>query len=349
MNEILNIQSRDGSIQVSEVICSIASALQPVLEIEFGSALYSIEKKTRLKIPEWNAAREWVQELNEHDLAFIKANCLDLSEKITARHISKSVREYEEHWLEDLTTLKQKIDYYAQRKLSNIKMTDCFQYAKLLEQAKSKLGETVSSWEFVWKYESDFLDAKKRYDKVRDGHFDQLNEMLKNGSLKGVLTTDRIPPQELSLTMQLPIEEVRVYLKSSGFQLQVESTKEKKASLSLESDKPSDPNAILTTAGAGNQDELPMPEIKHEQNWNLKKPKTIHGYTMPLYELLKEAKTQGRPLPTAYDVLTAFRSTQPQQVISFDQDGFTYYDSNGNSKSAGIKAIREAIRRMTPK
>jgi len=51
--------------------------------------------------------------------------------------------------------------------------------------------------------------------------------------------------------------------------------------------------------------------------------------------------------PTARDVVEAWRNNAPAEIAKVLPDGFDYYDANGNTKTAGIDAIRNAIKRMT--
>ena len=81
--------------------------------------------------------------------------------------------------------------------------------------------------------------------------------------------------------------------------------------------------------------------------WSLTKPKRNRGYAAPLYQLLTAAHRDGKPCPTARDVLEAWRTKKPYEIDKVLPDGFDYYDANGNTKTATLEAIRKAIRRMT--
>lgn len=81
--------------------------------------------------------------------------------------------------------------------------------------------------------------------------------------------------------------------------------------------------------------------------WAVQKPKRYAGYTAPLYRLLSEINCTGRPVPTARDVVEAWRITPPAEIAQVLVDGFDYYDSRGETKAASLDAIRKAIERMT--
>ena len=83
--------------------------------------------------------------------------------------------------------------------------------------------------------------------------------------------------------------------------------------------------------------------------WSVKKPQRYGGYTAPLHALLTTAYRNGKPCPTARDVVEAFRVSNPPEVAKVLTDSFDYYDANGDTKIAGLDAIREAIKRMTGK
>jgi hypothetical protein len=81
-------------------------------------------------------------------------------------------------------------------------------------------------------------------------------------------------------------------------------------------------------------------------HWRLKKPIRYQGYGKPLYDVLKIAHNAGDDCPTARDVLDAFKVSKPPEVIEIMSDGLKYYDSNGDSKPADIRAIAKAIGRL---
>jgi hypothetical protein len=96
-------------------------------------------------------------------------------------------------------------------------------------------------------------------------------------------------------------------------------------------------------------------EIKHEEDnsannlsgWTVIKPRRFIGYSLPLYRLLVAAHRRGEPLPSARNVVEAWRIDRPPEVEKVLHDGLVYYDANGDTKSADLEAIRKVIGRMT--
>lgn len=92
------------------------------------------------------------------------------------------------------------------------------------------------------------------------------------------------------------------------------------------------------------------PVVSYASNapaWKVNPPLRYGGYSLPLYRLLVAANQEGKPRPTARDVLEAWRIDAPAEIAKMLMDGFDYYDANGNTNTAGIDAIRKAIGRMT--
>ena len=81
--------------------------------------------------------------------------------------------------------------------------------------------------------------------------------------------------------------------------------------------------------------------------WAVKKPQRYSGYAAPLHRLLAGAHREGKPCPTARDVVEAWRTDRPAEIAKVLPDGFDYYDSKGDAKTASLDAIRKAIERMT--
>lgn len=81
-------------------------------------------------------------------------------------------------------------------------------------------------------------------------------------------------------------------------------------------------------------------------NWPLVKPQRFPGYRKPLYDLLKAAQIDGKPCPTARNVLDTWRDKMPPEVMEVMTDGLKYYDAKGDAKPADLNAIRKAIGRM---
>lgn len=82
-------------------------------------------------------------------------------------------------------------------------------------------------------------------------------------------------------------------------------------------------------------------------SWSLTKPKRFRGYAAPLYRLLAAAQREGKPCPSARDVLEAWRIETPAEIVKVLTDGLDYYDAKGDTKPADLDAIHKAIKRMT--
>lgn len=81
--------------------------------------------------------------------------------------------------------------------------------------------------------------------------------------------------------------------------------------------------------------------------WTVNKPQRYSGYAAPLHRLLAAAHRDGNPCPTARDVVETWRHNAPAEIAQVLPDGFNYYDAKGDTKPAGLEAIRKAIGRMT--
>lgn len=85
-------------------------------------------------------------------------------------------------------------------------------------------------------------------------------------------------------------------------------------------------------------------------SWKLPKPKALRGYGVALYEFLKQAYADKHSLPTARDVLDAWRCNRPSGCITeVMENGVKYENGEGTVKEANLEAIRKAISRMTTK
>lgn len=82
--------------------------------------------------------------------------------------------------------------------------------------------------------------------------------------------------------------------------------------------------------------------------WTVVKPKRYRGYIVPLYRLLVDAHREGKPRPTARDVVEAWRVEKPADIAKVMPNEIDYYDAEGGTtKTADLEAIRKAINRMT--
>lgn len=104
--------------------------------------------------------------------------------------------------------------------------------------------------------------------------------------------------------------------------------------------KTASPSNDLATDESGGVSDSPS-------TWQLNKPERYQGYTRPLYELLKAAHLAAHAKPSARDVVEAFRTNQPPEIAKVLADSFDFYDAAGNTKSANVAAVAQAIRRMT--
>ena len=109
--------------------------------------------------------------------------------------------------------------------------------------------------------------------------------------------------------------------------------------------------AVVGAAPAQPQTAQPAPVVAESASnapaWTVRKPKRYRGYAAPLHRFLAAAQRDGNLCPTARDVVEAWRNNAPAEIAKVLPDGFDYYDANGNTKTAGIDAIRNAIKRMT--
>jgi hypothetical protein len=87
--------------------------------------------------------------------------------------------------------------------------------------------------------------------------------------------------------------------------------------------------------------------IHHASSWHLgPRPVRERGYNEPLYEYLEFAHRSGHPIPKARDVINCWHKNKPHQLIRVTVNEVEYFTDDG-SKTASIKAIQAAIRRLT--
>lgn len=106
---------------------------------------------------------------------------------------------------------------------------------------------------------------------------------------------------------------------------------------------------LLPTCKLKPQTATPAPVVAGSDApaWTVNKPQRYSGYAAPLHRFLAAAHREGKPRPTARDVLEAWRSERPAGIAKVLADGFDYFDANGDEKTADLEAIRKAMGRMT--
>ena len=106
-------------------------------------------------------------------------------------------------------------------------------------------------------------------------------------------------------------------------------------------------NPVLAIGGASTP-VAAVPESALSAAWFLRTPRRFQGYALPLYKFLKSSHdADASQVPNAREILESFRANQPDEVAKVLFDGIDYYDARGNTKYANLKAISEAIKRLT--
>ena len=82
-------------------------------------------------------------------------------------------------------------------------------------------------------------------------------------------------------------------------------------------------------------------------SWTLNKIERSGGYRPALHRLLKAAHLEGKEIPSAREVLEAWRISRPDEIARVLPNGFDYYDAKGNTKCAELKALSQTIGRLT--
>lgn len=83
------------------------------------------------------------------------------------------------------------------------------------------------------------------------------------------------------------------------------------------------------------------------EGWTVIRPERFGGYRAPLYRFLQSAHREGKSLPTAHDVVEAWRTKPPPEIAQVLADSIDYYEAQGGIKTANTAAIRKSIKRMT--
>lgn len=81
--------------------------------------------------------------------------------------------------------------------------------------------------------------------------------------------------------------------------------------------------------------------------WTVRKPTRFTSYAAPLHRFLVSAHREGKPRPTARDVVEEWSVNRPAEIAKVMADSIDYYNSKGDTKAADLEAIRKAIGRMT--
>lgn len=87
--------------------------------------------------------------------------------------------------------------------------------------------------------------------------------------------------------------------------------------------------------------------VVNADGWTVRKPRRFTAYAVPLHRFLVSAHREGKPRPTARDVVEEWRVNRPAEIAQVMADSIDYYDSKGDTKAADLEAIRKAIGRMT--
>jgi hypothetical protein len=87
-----------------------------------------------------------------------------------------------------------------------------------------------------------------------------------------------------------------------------------------------------------------LPVLAPLNSWRVVERKRFKGYIYPLYLLLKTECDAGKEKPNARNVIEAWKDKKPSDVSEVMDREIKYYDSNGNIKSADLKAIQQAIK-----
>jgi len=82
-------------------------------------------------------------------------------------------------------------------------------------------------------------------------------------------------------------------------------------------------------------------------SWTLKQPQRDDGLATPIHRVLKAAHVAMAPRPTAREVLEAFRTTKPTEIVRVLADGCDFFDNKGGEASANLEGIRKRIGEMT--
>ena len=91
--------------------------------------------------------------------------------------------------------------------------------------------------------------------------------------------------------------------------------------------------------------ELPVdPPV--QSNWTPTQPVRFPGYRKPLHDYVLAQHKAGKPYPKAREVLDSWKLKPPSEVPEVMNDGLKYFDQKGNTKTADLKSIQQAIKSL---
>ena len=85
----------------------------------------------------------------------------------------------------------------------------------------------------------------------------------------------------------------------------------------------------------------------NSQGWTLATPRRFPGYRKQLFDFLKAAHSAGNIRPKARDVLDVWTKARPSNVTEVMHDGLKYLNCKGDTNTADLKAIEQAIKALT--
>lgn len=111
------------------------------------------------------------------------------------------------------------------------------------------------------------------------------------------------------------------------------------------------PPVQVTTKPVGQAPVMPAPASEPiaagDTAWPLKRPQRDDGLATPIYRVLKAAHDAKAPRPpNAREVLEAFRTTKPTEIVRVLADGCDFFNKMGEA-SADLKGISKRIGEMT--
>ncbi len=210
------------------------------------------------------------------------------------------------------------------------------------------LGWHIAEAEFP---DQSLLDARMRHDWRIGG---SLLNAVRQGRLRvrDCQTRFALKPDAPSvdvLPSLVSVNDFREFVAELGYAVQVGDLSEE----SVSQDVPASSERSLAPATEAEPDVIGVGWLALDEHacnahaWIVIKPQRDREYSMPLYRLLLVAHREGKPRPTARQVVDAWRMDMPPEIAKMLPDGFDYYDAKGNTKTAELEGIRKRIGRMT--